>query len=96
MGVDSFPKHIPIAESVDVHVVGSLAFEALYNTIGEELMGDIITCQPWGPLGIHGYMATTIKKGIFGEQTSSDYLMEMSTEISRFLNDLIKVIPVTA
>lgn len=84
-----FPKEIEITGSTKVN--GLAAFEALYFSMGEELMNDILS-HKGGPMGVPGYAAIVVADGIFGEGRSKENFMEVSMQLLNFMKKLIEVI----
>ena len=85
-----FPKEAKVTESTRVN--GLAAFEALYFSMGEELMNDILT-HKGGPMGAPGYAAIVVADGIFGKGKSKENFMEISMELLNFTKGLSEVIP---
>ena len=87
--ISDFPKNIQITESTTVN--GLAAFEALYFSMGEELMNDIISHNQ-GPMGTPGYAAIVVADGIFGEGKAKEKFMEVSMELLNFTKELSEAI----
>ena len=84
-----FPDDIQVTGSTRVN--GLAAFEALYFSMGEDLMNDILSHNR-GPMGTHGYAAVVVADGIFGEGKSAEHFMELSMEFLNFTKGLIEAI----
>jgi len=84
-----FPEEVQVTGATRIN--GLAAFEALYFSIGEELMNDILT-HTGGPFGAPGYAAIVVADGIFGEGRSKEYFIETSMELLNFTKELYKVI----
>lgn len=84
-----FPKDIQITEATTVN--GLAAFEALYFSMGEELMNDILSHNQ-GPMGASGYAAIVVADGIFGKGKSKENFMEVSMELLDFTKELVDAI----
>lgn len=87
--ISDFPNELHITESTTVN--GLAAFEALYFSMGEELMNDILRHNK-GPLGTPGYAAIVVADGIFGEGKARQNFMEVSMELVSFTKELADVI----
>lgn len=85
--VSDFPNDIQITESTTVN--GLAAFEALYFSMGEDLMNDILRHNK-GPMGTPGYAAIVVADGIFGEGKAKQKFMEVSMELLNFTKELAK------
>jgi hypothetical protein len=84
-----FQGEAQVTESTRVN--GHAAFEALYFSMGEELVSDILT-HKGGPMGITGQAAIVVADGIFGEGKSKESFTEVSMKLQKFTNELIEVI----
>ena len=84
-----FQSEAQVTESTRVN--GQAAFEALYFSMGEGLMNEILT-HKGGPMGITGHAAIVVADGIFGEGKSKESFMEISMKLHKFTNELIEVI----
>jgi len=87
--ISDFPSAIQITESTTVN--GLAAFEAMYFSMGQDLMNDILTHNQ-GPMGAPGYAAIVVADGIFGEGKAKDKFMEVSMELLNFTKELAEVI----
>lgn len=87
--LSDFPKDLQITEATTVN--GLAAFEALYFSMGEELMNDILSHNQ-GPMGVPGYAAIVVANGIFGEGKAKENFMEVSMELLSFTKELIEAI----
>jgi len=87
--LQGFPKGLDISESTTVN--GLAGFEALYFSIGEELMKDILNHSS-GPMGTPGYAAIVVTDGVFGEGKSAEKFMEVSMLVLNFTNELVEAI----
>ena len=83
--ISDFPGNIQITGSTTVN--GLAAFEAMYFSMGQDLMNDILTHNQ-GPMGTPGYAAIVVADGIFGAGKSKDKFMEMSVALLNFTKDL--------
>jgi hypothetical protein len=84
-----FPNELQISESTTVN--GLAAFEAMYFSMGEELMNEIIRHNQ-GPMGTPGYAAIVVADGIFGEGKAKQKFMEVSMELLKFTKALAEAI----
>jgi hypothetical protein len=84
-----FPAEAQVTGATRVN--GLAAFEALYFSIGEELMSDILA-HTGGPMGAPGYASIVVADGIFGEGKSKEHFMEISMELLNFTKELTEVI----
>ena len=84
-----FPGDIQITGSTTVN--GLAAFEAMYFSMGQNLMNDILTHNQ-GPMGTPGYAAIVVADGIFGEGKAKDKFMEVSMELLNFTKELTEAI----
>jgi hypothetical protein len=84
-----FPSEIEITESTTVN--GLAAFEAMYFSMGQELMTDIISHNK-GPFGAPGYAAIVMADGIFGEGKAKEKFREVSIELMNFMKELSEAI----
>ena len=87
--ISDFPNDIQITESTTVN--GLAAFEALYFSLGQDLMNDILSHNQ-GPMGTPGYAAIVVADGIFGEGKARDKYMEVSMELLNFTKELAEAI----
>ena len=76
-----FPKEAQVTGTTRVDGLG--AFEALYFSMGEELMNDILA-HTGGPMGAPGYASVIAVDGIFGEGKSQEHFMEASIGTIKF------------
>lgn len=83
--ISDFPGDIQITGSTTVN--GLAAFEAMYFSMGQDLMNDILTHNQ-GPMGTPGYAAIIVVDGIFGEGKAKDKFMEVSMELHNFTKEL--------
>ena len=84
-----FPGDIQITGSTTVN--GLAAFEAMYFSMGQNLMNDILTHNQ-GQMGTPGYAAIVVADGIFGEGKAKDKFMEVSMELLNFTKELTEAI----
>ena len=84
-----FPSDTEITESTNVN--GLAAFDAMYFSMGHDLMNDILMHSK-GPMGLPGYASIVVADGIFGEGESKDKFMEISMELLNFTKELAKAI----
>lgn len=87
--ISEFPEDAQVIGSTTVN--GLAAFQAMYFSMGKDLMSDFIAHNQ-GPMGAPGYSAIVVANGIFGEGKSKDKFMEMSMILLNFTNDLIESI----
>lgn len=69
---------------------GLAAFEALYFSMGETLMNDMLMRKE-GPGGIVGYAPRVVGNGIFGEGRSREHYLELTMQLSNFMIELSAV-----
>jgi len=84
-----FPAEAQVTGATRVNGLG--AFEAMYFSMGEELMNDILA-HTGGPMGAPGYSSIVVTDGIFGEGKSKEHFMEISMELLNFTKELAEVI----
>jgi hypothetical protein len=72
-------------------VNGLAAFEAMYFSMGQDLMNDILTHNK-GPMGTPGHAAIVVADGIFGEGKAREKFMEVSMELLNFTKELAEAI----
>lgn len=87
--LSDFPNDLEITETTAVN--GLAAFEAMYFSMGRELMNDILTHNQ-GDFGIEGYAAIVVAHEIFGEERAKQNWMEFWVEFNNFIDELIKTI----
>jgi len=87
--LSDFPAEAQVTGATRVN--GLAAFEALYFSMGKELMNDIIS-HTGGPMGIPGYASIVVADGIFGEGKSKEHFIEISMELLNFMKELAEVI----
>ena len=87
--ISDFPGDIQITGSTTVN--GLAAFEAMYFSMGQDLMNDILTHNQ-GPMGTPGYAAIIVADGIFGDGKSKDKFMEVSMVLLDFTKALTEAI----
>ena len=87
--LSDFPQEAQVIGTTRVNGLG--AFEALYFSMGKELMNDILA-HTGGPMGAPGYASVVVVDGIFGEGKSKEHFMEASMELLNFTKELSKVI----
>ncbi len=87
--ISDFPGDIQITGSTTVN--GLAAFEAMYFSMGQDLMNDILTHNQ-GPMGTPGYAAIVVADGIFGEGKVEDNFLEVAMELLNFTKELTEAI----
>lgn len=87
--LDDFPAEAQVTGATRVN--GLAAFEALYFSMGEELMNDILA-HTGGQMGAPGYASIVVADGIFGEGRSKEHFMEVSMELLNFTKGLAEVV----
>jgi hypothetical protein len=87
--ISDFPADMKITGSTTVN--GLAAFEAMYFSMAQDLMNDILTHNK-GPFGTPGYAAIVVTDGIFGEGKAKDKILEMSMELINFTKELSEAI----
>ena len=69
-------------------VNGLGAFEAIYFTMGQDIMKDVMSHND-GPMGIHGYSAIVIAEAILGDDSENGYIIELSMSLLIFTKKLL-------
>jgi len=87
--ISDFPNEIQITESTTVN--GLAAFEALYFSMVQELMTDILSHNKV-PMGTPGYAAIVVADRVFGEGKAREKFMEVSMEMLNFTKELAEAI----
>lgn len=87
--LSDFSRQAQVTESTPVN--GLAAFEAMYFSMGQDLVNDILAHKQ-GPMGATGYAAIVVADGIFGEGKARERFMEMSMELANFTEKLVESI----
>jgi len=87
--ISEFPSEIQISESTIVN--GLAAFEAIYFSMGKEVMTDIIRHNK-GPLGTPGYAAIVVAGRVVGEGKAREKVTEVSMEMLKFTKELAEAL----
>lgn len=74
----------------ETYVNGLGAFEALYFSIGLELVTDIAS-HTKGPGGVIWYAAMVLAEGVFGEGKAIEHFTEVTMELTNFYKDICEV-----
>ena len=70
---------------------GLAAFDALYASLGQDLMTDILSHNK-GPLGTPGYAGIVVVDGIFGKGRAEEHFMDITMQMLEFSRGLSKAI----
>ena len=70
---------------------GLAAFEAMYFSLGQDLMNDILSHNQ-GPTGTPGYAGIVVVDGVLGDGKSRENFMELSMQMLQFTQGLVKAI----
>jgi len=80
-----FPEHAKVTGETQTD--GHTAFQALYFSIGQELMANIMNAGK-GPNGPQRYAGIVVTDGIFGDGKSIEHLLAATTELYSFTKEL--------
>lgn len=79
---------LPDGATGSTRVNGPAAFQAMYMSIGEDLMNDIVSHHQ-GPMGTPGYAGVIVVDGIFGEGKATEHFMEVCMQMLSFTKGLV-------
>jgi len=87
--IQDLPDSLNVTGSTIIN--GLAAFEAIYFSIGEDLMMDILNHSN-DPMGIHGYAAIVVADGIFGDGKIKEHVMDVSLVLLGFTKAIGEII----